>query len=235
MNKYFWFSLFLACFPSAFTASAQPRLDSTYRPEIYPFMVDQSSHYQQSNNDIVFVGNSITFWGNWIELLGNPYVRNRGIPGDITYGILERLPHIVDGNPAKIFIMIGINDLARGIPVRIILDNYKKMIEMIRSRSPSTRIYFHTLLPVNESFDKLKNHYGKDEQIVRINAALRELALEESVQLIDLYQYFVDDKGKLKERYTWDGVHLTADAYQLWADVLKKNEVLLKNNTGILR
>jgi lysophospholipase L1-like esterase len=223
MNKYV---LAFGLFGCIATTSAQSKWDSTYRPDIYPHLVALSLKYPQSVNDIVFLGNSITYWGNWMELLDNRYVKNRGIPGDITYGLLDRLQYIVDGKPSKVFIMIGINDLARNIPDSVILSNYKRMVRQIKAGSPSTTIYFQTLLPTNRSFGKMKNHYGKDEQIVRINAALAALALQESFQLINLYQHFANEQGQLKEVYTWDGVHLTAEGYQLWAEVLKRERYL---------
>ena len=42
-------------------------------------------------NDIVFLGNSITDGGEWNELLANPRVKNRGISGDRSSWILDRL------------------------------------------------------------------------------------------------------------------------------------------------
>lgn len=67
-----------------------------------------------SKKDIIFLGNSITNGGEWAELLGNPHVKNRGISGDRTDGVLDRLHVITKGKPAKIFLLIGINDLSGG-------------------------------------------------------------------------------------------------------------------------
>lgn len=223
MLKCILFVVFLLCVT---TASPQSTWDSLYRPDIYRFLVEQSRQYSQSENDIVFLGNSITFWGNWTEMLANRYVRNRGIPGDITYGVLERLPYIAEGHPDRIFIMIGINDLARNIPDSIILANYRRMIRMIKEISPKTEIYFHTMLPTNDSFEKLESHYGKTKHILYINAELKMLAADESVHIIDLYKYFVDSNGKLESAYTWDGVHLTSDGYRLWVNILNENGYL---------
>lgn len=119
--------------------------------------------------------------------------------------------------------MPGINDLTRNIPDSIILTNYRRMIRMIKEISPKTEIYFHTMLPTNESFEKLKSCDGKTKHILHINTELKMLAVDESIRIIDLYMHFVDSNGKLKSAYTWDGVHLTADGYRLWVDILKEN------------
>src|SRR5690606_25988138 len=110
--------LFLFIQQSAF--AQQATWDSTYRPDIYQSRVEWHASFPTSSDDLVFLGNSIVFWADWNELTGIPTIKNRGIPGDITFGVLERLADITAGKPAKIFILIGINDLARNIPVPVI-------------------------------------------------------------------------------------------------------------------
>ena len=67
-----------------------------------------------TSKDIIFLGNSITNGGEWSELLNNKHVKNRGISGDICMGVYDRLDAILKGKPAKIFLLIGINDVSRG-------------------------------------------------------------------------------------------------------------------------
>ena len=50
-----------------------------------------------SPEDIVMLGNSITDGGEWAEILDNVHVKNRGISGDTTDGVLQRLSSITDG------------------------------------------------------------------------------------------------------------------------------------------
>lgn len=200
--------------------------DSTYRPDIFKPQVELFRSLPHSQEDVVFLGNSITFWANWTELLGSPHVKNRGIPGDITFGVLERLDEVIQGQPAKVFVLIGINDLARQIPDSVIIHNYARIIRRIKAGSPATRIYFQTLLPTNDTFQKLKNHYNKEQQIQAINSALKQIARQEKVEVIDLYPHFVDEAGKLKKEYTWDGVHLTLAGYKAWVEVLQKGDYL---------
>ena len=211
------------------TAAAQAQeipWDSTARPEIYRTRVELFRTFPQSPQDIVFIGNSITFWADWNELTGSLSVKNRGIPGDITFGLLERLGDVVKGKPAKIFILIGINDLARNIPDDVIINNHLRMVRQIQSGSPATRIYLQTLLPTNRSFDKLKSHYNKEERIRAINRALHEMAASQGCTLVDLYTHFADSEGQLKQEYTWDGVHLTPAGYARWIEILREGNFL---------
>jgi lysophospholipase L1-like esterase len=163
---------------------------------------------------------------DWAELLQSSNVKNRGISGDISYGILERLKDITDTKPAKIFLLIGINDISRNIPDEQILNNFTKIVSRIRSESPGTKIYLHTLMPVNYTFEKFKNHYGKDEHILFVNEAIREMADQKMVYVIDLYPHFLDENKRMKVELTHDGLHLTATGYQVWAKLLREGNYL---------
>lgn len=207
---------------------SQAKWDSTFRPNGYALRVEMFRSFPDSKKDIIFLGNSITAGTDWMELLGRNDVRNRGISGDITYGVLERLDEITAGRPAKLFILIGINDIARNIPDSLIVDNYRKIIRRTKKESPSTKIYFQTLLPVNNEITPSKNHYNKDEHILFVNEAIRKMAVEEKITVVDLYPHFLDEHKKLDKKYTADGLHLNAAGYKVWALLLKKGKYLEK-------
>jgi lysophospholipase L1-like esterase len=154
--------------------------------------------------------------------LQNPNCKNRGISGDITYGVLERLSEVTEGKPAKVFVLIGINDIEHNIPDTLIVNNYRRIIRQIKAESPRTKIYFHTLLPVNNEFTQFKKHYNKDEHIAFVNTELKKIAEEEKITLIDLHPHFLDASNKLDKRYTQDGLHLNAEGYKVWAGILKE-------------
>ena len=99
------------------------------------------------------------------------------------------------------------------------------MISRITKGSKRTKIYFNTLLPVNSSFEKFKNHYGKDEHIKWLNDEIRKFA-SKKVAVVDLYPVFSDDKNRLRAELTKDGLHLIPEGYKVWADFLKANDYL---------
>lgn len=230
MRTFFIRSFIACCLVSLLAisnASAQTAaFDTLFRPGKYKEIVAKWKNEPLSKKDYVFLGNSITAGTDWAKLLNLPNAKNRGISGDITYGVLERLQEIIDAKPAKIFILIGINDISRNIPDSLIINNYKKMINRIRKGSKKTEIYFNTLLPVNASFEKFKNHYGKDDHILHINEEIRKLGAKK-VTIIDLYNQFTDKDKHLRAELTKDGLHLIPEGYQVWAKFL--------NSTGYLK
>ena len=220
--------LVLICFLAinSNTYSQTPGSDSTYRPAAYQIKVEQFKSYPNSPTDIIFLGNSITANTDWAELLGMPHIKNRGISGDITFGVLDRLDEVIEGKPAKVFILIGINDISRNIPDDLILRNYKKIVSRIKTGSPGTKIYFQTLLPTNNTFDKFKNHYNKEPHILWLNKQLKELAEKERISLIDIYPHFLNLDKQMDERYTVDGLHLSVSGYAKWKEILEAGNYL---------
>lgn len=52
-----------------------------------------------NDNEIIFLGNSITAGGIWTELFQDLRIKNRGIIGNVTDGILYRLKEVTESNP----------------------------------------------------------------------------------------------------------------------------------------
>jgi lysophospholipase L1-like esterase len=177
---------------------------------------------------IVFLGNSITEMGDWKKLTGDTSVINRGISGDITFGILKRLDEVLNRKPSKIFLLIGINDIGKDIPPTVIADNIKKIIRRIQTESPATKIILQNLIPVNPTINHFPQHYDKQSKIVETNKLFIGVAKETNIPLVDLNKLFRDNKGNLHEKYTNDGLHLNpgGEGYTIWVNHLKQKDFL---------
>lgn len=196
-------------------------INRDYRPRTYDVQVRQFESYPDSSDDIIFLGNSITARAQWNELLLLPQARNRGISGDTTFGILERLHEVTEGQPAQIFLLIGINDISRNFPDDEIIQNYETIITRVQKESPNTRLVVQTILPVNSSFGVYERHYNKDGHIAKVNKGIKRLARKYGLTLIDLHPMFQDESGSLKAEYTDEGLHLNEKGYIHWAEILR--------------
>ena len=94
---------------------------------------------------VVFVGDSITEGGRWSEWLPGVDVINRGISGNTTQDILDRMHHIVSVKPDKLFLMIGVNDLNKRLGAEVALANYTKLFDLIDAQLPLTEIYVQSV------------------------------------------------------------------------------------------
>lgn len=174
------------------------------------------------SEDIVFLGNSITNGCEWSELFADSRIKNRGISGDITMGVYDRLDPILQGKPAKIFLLIGINDVARGFSVDSIVGNIGLIVEKIRKESPATRLYLQSLLPVTDHYHLFEGHTSRGALVPQINERIKQLAEGNGITYIDLYARFVDPStGKMNTSYTNDGLHLLGKGYLVWRDLVK--------------
>ena len=75
----------------------------------------------------------------------------------------DRLHQILLGQPAKLFLLIGVNDVSHDLTADSIAGMIRMTVERIRKESPDTRLYLQSLLPINESFGRYKRLAGKSD------------------------------------------------------------------------
>ncbi len=172
------------------------------------------------SSDIIMLGNSLTDGAEWNELFDNCHVKNRGIVGDIIPGFFERLEPILKGQPRKIFIMGGVNDISHGVSADSIVSAMTQVVTTILARCPKTEIYVQSMLPFNNDVRLWKLLKGREQVVVDGNKGLESMCQRLGVTFINLYPLFVGENGKMKPEYTNDGLHLMGGAYLIWRDAL---------------
>jgi lysophospholipase L1-like esterase len=166
---------------------------------------------------IVFLGNSITAQNEWAEVIGNPKVLNRGIPGDHCDGVAARLEEVVKNRPVKIFLLIGINDLAYH-PVSTVTGKYERLVSMILAKAPAAELYLQSLFPINPVVGRFT---FDNEDILALNREIERIARDKQLIFIDLHPLLLDKDGNLDAAYTQDGIHLNGAAYLKWKTILE--------------
>lgn len=172
------------------------------------------------SSDIIMLGNSLTDGAEWNELFDNCHVKNRGIVGDIIPGFFERLEPILKGQPRKIFIMGGVNDISHGVSADSIVSAITQVVTTIQARCPKTEIYVQSMLPFNNDVRLWKLLKGREQVVVDGNKGLESMCQRLGVTFINLYPLFVGENGQMKPEYTNDGLHLMGGAYLIWRDAL---------------
>lgn len=172
------------------------------------------------SDDIIMLGNSLTNGCEWHELLGNPNVKNRGITSDVIQGVYDRLGPIIEGRPAKIFLMIGVNDISHDLTADSIATAYVGLIRHIRENLPETELYVQSCLPINISYNQFLRMADKEQTILDVNSRVSAMSDSMGFTWIDLYSRFVDADGHMKRTLTNDGLHLLGEGYLLWRDCI---------------
>lgn len=208
------------------TVSVPARNDSIQTARYSPYYYQKKSLFEilpNTPDEIIFLGDSITDGGNWSELFNDARMKNRGISGDVTDGVLERLSEVTESHPRQVFLLIGINDLSKGRSVDYIVENIRIIAKKITQACPDTALYLQGLLPVNADFGLFPDHTSKTEMIVAVNRKLEAVAEHFGATYIDLFSAFADSHNKLDRKFTNDGLHLTGEGYIRWKSQLKKH------------
>ncbi|MDQ6972149.1 MAG: GDSL-type esterase/lipase family protein [Mariprofundaceae bacterium] len=158
--------------------------------------------------DIVMVGDSLIDHGDWGALIPFRKIANRGISGDDTRGVLERMDSILDTGARRAFIMLGINDIYEEADVDGVVFNYKKIIATLLQ---------HGIRPVIQS----TLYVGPEDvrlrpKITALNNRLEVFARHHSgVDFIDL-NHALSHAVELNGEYSSDGLHLNKAGYVAW-------------------
>lgn len=161
---------------------------------------------------VVFLGDSLAMRGRWHEWFPNLTVANRGIDGDTTVDLRDRLDESLN-EPSVVSLIIGTNDLHAAEALRD-LDGIASRVDDIVSHisqvSPGTRILINSVFPRTTLLT---------EQITMLNDKLRIIASERGLIFVDMWPELAVN-GALRSEFTRDNLHLTPAGYAAWVSVL---------------
>lgn len=168
----------------------------------------------------VLLGDSITEGYDHTELFRdytaqtNIEVYNRGISGDTSDRLLERLEKtVLNIKPKNIVLLIGTNDLGVGADVDFIAENVENIIITSKKRCKNINIILEAVYPIN---DKINNQgRRKNKDIAELNERYKAIAEAQKIAFLDLTRQLSDENGRLNAKYTYDGLHVNAFAYEL--------------------
>lgn len=202
------------------------KVDSSFHNYWYDSRLNYFKQLPAKNGAVVFWGDSITEWTDWNELTGLHPVLNRGIAGDICYGLRYRLDEVTRHQPQKVFILIGTNDISKGISVTDIIRTYKSVLLKLQQQLPKTKVYVQSVFPINDSLINRQYYKGTNEEIIQLNRLLHDMARELKVSFVNVFETMLDAQQQLAKEYTYDGLHLSGLGYLQWVAYLKKQQLL---------
>ena len=167
--------------------------------------------------DVVFFGNSITSGGNFQDYFPDIKICNLGYPGDNLDGMMLRIGQVKAVTPEKVFVMAGINGLKHQTE-EVFERKYQYLVDSIKSSVPEAGVYLQSILPVNHS---MSNVYASSDKIMKVNNIIAKIASRSGCVYVDLWSLYEKD-GEMPKELTRDGVHLFPEAYDRWADEIKR-------------
>lgn len=171
--------------------------------------------------DIVFFGDSLTYYGNFSSCFPDKRVVNLGLRGDTIDGMIQRVDQLKVLNPDRVYLMAGINDVGM-LSSSQFYDKYLELCETIIEALPNSELILQSMLPVNtKDFGPVSCN---NNQIMKANKEIVQIAKKNDIKYIDLYSMYVGSAEMLLEEYSVDGIHLEDKAYAKWNDCLLKNK-----------
>lgn len=178
---------------------------------------------QGKNRLSILVGDSLSMWFPREKLPSGKLWLNQGISGDTSGGIVNRLIKFSQTRPDAIYIMAGINDLRKGASDAAILRNHRRIIRNLRQSHPRTQIFVQSILPTN--LPTISN-----SRIRQINTQLAQIAKAEKVNYLNIHSWFANVDGNLRSDLTTDGLHLSAEGYDVWRFAIQQVEFKLSQS-----
>jgi lysophospholipase L1-like esterase len=173
----------------------------------------------------ILTGDSLSLWFPAELLPEDRNWLNQAISGEISDGLLKRLGLFDSTQPEVIFVMIGINDLIRGISDEVILDNQRQIMNYLRRMHPKAQIVIQSILPhgaEEATWERREKLLAISNSRIRLlNQQLQSIAAKRGVKYLDLYPLFINQQGNLRREFTTDGLHLSPAGYIVWRTALQ--------------
>ena len=214
MKKYIIFCLIAVFAFSALCACG----DDTDMTEFWNYYNAKMESFEKENEeymagevDVVFLGDSLTDGYDVKGFYPEYTVLNRGISGDTSVWLEERLDvSLYEIQPKVAVMLIGANNMDK------MLENYESILKSFKENAPNTKI-------VLLSLTSMSGVWGKNNQLAAYNnVQIKMYAEMYGYEYVDLYSALLNlETGEIYDEYTTDGGHLTTKGYEVLTSEIK--------------
>ncbi len=190
-----------------------------YASELERF-ASENELYEDYEVDVAFIGDSLTAGCDIARYYPEYLALNRGIGGDTTHGLEDRLAvSVLDLVPKVCVMLIGGNNMDT------MFENYEDILIAFKENIPDTKIILVSHAPTSQSIT------DRNKTFTYNNVKVKLLAEKYGYEFVDIYTPLFDlEAGEMKAEYTTDGAHFTHEAYEIVSGLIKSaiDKVLVK-------
>ena len=181
-----------------------------YRANKTATYIAENDAYNDYEVDVAFLGDSLTDGYDVKFYYPNYLVSNRGIGGDTTLDLENRLKvSLYDLKPKVATILIGANNMDS------MFDNYEEILKGVKANASKTKIILLSLT-------SMSGEWGRKNQLASYNnVKIKLLAEKYGFEYVDLYSKLLNlETGEIYAEYTIDGGHLTSVGYNVLTETI---------------
>ena len=185
-----------------------------------------------TSNDILFFGDEEVKCGEWQELLGTPYIKNRGtgwgwggtiaLTQQMVAATFAQVEGVSKQCPRAVVVYTGSSDVAGSTDMATVQANYTALVNQIKEAAPDAKIFLMALHPI-------ANATTNTNRYVPFNNFLQTLCTG-NVKYVDTYDPFLSD-GVASPAYIPANDYLYGLGYVRMAQCLKS--ALQENGVNI--
>jgi lysophospholipase L1-like esterase len=125
-------------------------------------------------------------------------------------------------NPKVVVLMIGTNNIGGRPPENVeaqaedVAQGVRAILDVVREKSPAAKVVLMGITARND-----QGSTAVMPTVDKVNEKIAKFADGETVVYLNINDKLADEQGKLFDGVTEDGLHLSIEGYQIWADALK--------------
>lgn len=203
--------VFAVVLPRKAEKEEQMKQVQEYRDMKMAQYTEENEKYDDYEVEVAFIGDSLTDGYDLQKYYPQYITSNRGIGGDTTVTLEERLKvSAYDLKPQVLVMLIGANNMDT------MLDNYEDILKGISENLPETEVVILSLTAMGGE------HWGRKNQLAAYNnVSVKLLAEKYGFTFVDLFSVLYDVSiGEVYEGYTIDGGHFTHEGYTVVTDTI---------------
>ncbi len=171
---------------------------------------EENKKYSPNEVDIAFLGDSLTEGYDLEKFYPQFLTVNRGIGGDTTFGLWDRLEvSAYELEPKVVVMLIGANNFDT------MFERYEDIVKALRENLPDTHIVLISLTSMGMDWGR-NNHKAAFN-----NVKIKLIAERNGCTFVDMFTPLLNEEtNEIYPEYTTDGGHLTDKGYQVFTDTL---------------